>query len=61
MIYIIWGKVPRFKNPGKLSPMGLIWTNFPKLFINTTVEAGLSDFHKLTLTILKMQKSKSKS
>ena len=43
-----------FKNPHNPSCIDLILTNRPKSFQNTTlVDTGLSDFHKLTITILK--------
>jgi len=44
-----------FKNPDNPSCIDLILTNHPKCFQNSqTVETGLSDFHKSTLTVLKM-------
>ena len=43
-----------YKNPSKPTSIDLILTNFPKSFQHTQiVETGLSNFHKLTLTILK--------
>ena len=43
-----------YKNPSKPTCIDLILTNFPKSFQHTqTIETGLSDFHKLTLTVLK--------
>ena len=43
-----------YKNPSKPTYIDLILTNFHKLFQHTqTIETGLSDFHKLTLTVLK--------
>ena len=43
-----------YKRPSKPTCIDLILTNFPKLFQHTqTIETGLSDFHKLTLTVLK--------
>ena len=43
-----------YKNPFKPNCIDLILTNFPKSFQHTqTIEAGLSGFHKLTLTVLK--------
>ena len=43
-----------FKNPENPSCIDLILTNKPHSFQNTAVlETGLSDFHKLTLTVLK--------
>ena len=42
----------RYKNPEKPSCIDLFLTNFPRPFQNTqTVETGLSDFHKLVVTI----------
>ena len=44
-----------YKNPEKLSCTDLFLTNSPKSFENTqTIETGLSDFHKLAVTTLKM-------
>ena len=43
-----------FKNPDKPSCIDLIITNGPKCFQNSvTLETGLSDFHKMTLTVIK--------
>ena len=43
-------------NPLKPSCIDLIITNRPKSFQNSvTVELGLSDFHKMTLTIMKIE------
>ena len=43
-----------YKNPMNPSCIDLIMTNHPNSFFNTRViETGLSDFHKLTVTILK--------
>ena len=48
-----------FKNPEKPSCIDLILTNCPKSSMNTqTVETGLSDFQKLTLTVLKIHYAK---
>ena len=45
-----------YKNRSKPTCIDLILTNFPKSFQHTqTIETGLSDFHKLTLTVLKTQ------
>ena len=46
-------KVPTcYKNPEKPSCIDLILTNRPKSFQNSSVvETGLSDFHKMTLTV----------
>ena len=51
-----------FKNPDKSSCIDLLLTNFPKSFLKSqTLETGLSDFHKLTLTVLKIHYKKQKS
>ena len=43
-----------YKNPSKPTCIDLILTNFPKSFQHTqTIETGLSDFYKLTLTVFK--------
>ena len=43
-----------FKSVHNPSCIDLILTNRPKMFMHTTVyETGLSDFHKMTLTVLK--------
>ena len=43
-----------FKNPDNPKVMDLLLTNRPESFCNSgTLEIGLSDFHKLTLTVLK--------
>ena len=49
-------KKPRcFKNPENPKTIDLILTNRPRSFCNSdTLETGLSDFHKLTVTVLKM-------
>ena len=44
-----------FKNPEKPSCIDLILTNRPKSFQTTCViETGLSDFHRMTESVLKM-------
>ena len=44
-----------FKNPEKSSCIDLILTNRPKSFQSTSViETGLSDFHRMTVSVLKM-------
>ena len=44
-----------FGNPSKPSCIDLIITNRPKSFQNSvTVETGLSDFYKMTLTVMKV-------
>ena len=43
-----------FKNPENPACINLILTNSPRSFqISSIFEAGLSDFHKLTITVLK--------
>ena len=43
-----------FKNPENSTYIDLILTNSPRSFQNSSVfETGLSDFHKLTITVLK--------
>ena len=50
-----------FKNPDKPTCIDLILTNCPRSFQNMdTLEAGLSDFHKLTFTVLKQHFPKQK-
>ena len=50
-----------FKNPDKPSCIDLLQTNFPKSFLKSqTLETSLSDFHKLMLTVLKIQYKKQK-
>ena len=47
------------KNPDKPSCIDLILTIFPKSFVKwQTLETGLSDFHELTLTVLKIHYQK---
>ena len=48
-------KVPTsYKNPEKPSCIDLLLTNRPKSFQNSSVvETGLSDFHKMTVTVMK--------
>ena len=44
-----------FKNPNNLSCIDLFLTNRSKYFQNMfTIETGISDFHKLVVTVLKM-------
>ena len=44
-----------FKNPEKPACIDLIITNRPKSFQNSmTLEIGLSDFHKMTFTVMKV-------
>ena len=50
-----------FKNPEKPSCVNLIITNRPKCFKNSvTLETGLSDFHKMILTVIKVFYKKQK-
>ena len=50
------------KNPLKPSSIDLIITNRPKNFQNSVkVEPGLSDFHKITLTVMKVFYEKQKT
>ena len=50
-----------FKNLNKPSCIDLLLTNFPKSFLKSQIlETGLSDFHKLTLTVLKRHYKKQK-
>ena len=43
-----------YESPSKPTCIDLISTNFPKSVQHTqTIETGLSEFHKLTLTVLK--------
>ena len=43
-----------FKNPEKPSCIDLILTNYSRSFQNScTIETGLSDFHKLVVTVMK--------
>ena len=49
-----------FKNPEKPSCIDLILTNCPRSFQNScTIETGLSDFHKLVVTVMKTTYKKS--
>ena len=50
-----------FKNPTKSTCIDLIVTNRPKCFQDTVVfETGLSDFHKISVTVMKMYYTKQK-
>ena len=50
-----------FKNPDRPTCIDLILTNSAKSFQDTcTAETGLSDFHKLVVTVLKLYFSKQK-
>ena len=49
-----------FKNPEKPSCIDLNLTNFPRSFQNSSAnETGLSDFHKLVVTVMKATHKKS--
>ena len=48
-----------FKNPDNPSCIDLMLTNAPKSFQNScTIETGLSDFHKMTITVMKTKYEK---
>ena len=50
-----------FKNPNNLPCIDLFLTNRSRYFQNTsTIETGISDFHKLVVTVLKMFYKKQK-
>ena len=50
-----------FKNPENPSCTDLIFTNKPRSFIKTgVIETGLSDYHKLVTTVMKMRFPKFK-
>ena len=50
-----------FKNPTEPTCIDLIVTNRPKCFQDTVVfETGLSDFHKMSITVMKMYYTKQK-
>ena len=50
-----------FKNPEHPSCIDLILTSKPRSFIKTgVIETGLSDYHKLVITVMKMHFPKSK-
>ena len=50
-----------FKNPNNPSCIDLLITNRPKRFQNSmAIETGLSDFHKMCITVMKMYYSKQK-
>ena len=47
-------KATCYKNPNNPSCIDLLLTNFPKYFQNSSViETGLSDFHKMAVTVIK--------
>ena len=47
-------KATCYKNPNKPSSIDLLLTNFPKNFQNSSVvETGLSNFHKIAVTVMK--------
>ena len=48
-----------FKNPEKPTTIDHMLTNHPRCFQHSSVyETGLSDFHRVTLTVLKVYNSK---
>lgn len=50
-----------FKYPSKPNYIDLIVTNTPKCFEDTmVVETGFSDFHKMSITVMKMYYNKQK-
>ena len=49
-----------FKNPTKPTCIDLIITNRPKCFQDSVIETGLSDFHNMSATIMKMYHTKQK-
>ena len=50
-----------FKNPAKPTCIGVIVTNRPKCFQDTVLfETGLSDFYKMSVTVMKMYYAKRK-
>ena len=50
-----------FKNPENPSCIDLMLTNFPKGFQNSmAIETGLSDFHKMIVTVMKSHYKKHK-
>ena len=52
---------PCFKNPANPTYIDLILTNRPRSFQNLSViETGLSDFHKMCVTVMKMYCCKQK-
>ena len=51
-----------FKNPVNPSCIDLFLTNRPNCFQNTsTIETGISDFHKMVVTVLKIHYKKQKA
>ena len=56
-VEFLFGKLSKstcWKNPSKPTYIDLILTDHPKFFQNTNViETGLSDFHKMVVTIMK--------
>ena len=50
-----------YKNPNNPSCKGHILTNSPKSFFKTETFYRISDFHKLVLSVLKLQFSKAKA
>ena len=57
---IMLNKPTCFKNPDKPSCIDLILTNCPRTFKNyCDIETGLSDFHKLAVSVMKTSYKKS--
>ena len=57
---ITWDKTC-YKNPENPNCIDLMMTNMPKAFQNSgAIETGLSDFHKMCLTVLKVSYMKQK-
>ena len=56
-------KVPTcYKNPAKPSSIDLLLTNRPKSFLGSSVvQTGLSDFRKMTVTVMKATNQKLKT
>ena len=51
-----------YKHPDNPSCIDLFLTNRPKCFQNTmTMETGISDFHKMVITVLNFFKKKTKT
>ena len=63
MILFSLAKEPTcFKNPYNPSCIDLFLSNRPRSFQNTlTIETGISDFHKMAITVMKVLYKKQKS
>ena len=54
-------KATCFKNPNNPSSIDLLQANFPRYFQNSSViETGLSDFHKMVVTVMNFRKLEPK-